>query len=194
MKRLVFVVLISLVTALAFSVTALAHSGPEVTVKPLNPKAGQEVTISGEDLGANSKVEVRLVGKNVDLDLGEFQTDDDGGFTTNLTLPETLAAGTYQLKANGGESASIQLTLTAASADIKAPVAQPAVAQPAIVSQPAGAAVAGDKQMVATTSETAPALKERPLSEVLIAVFIFGALAGLGIFFGQRQGRHSHQP
>lgn len=183
MKRLAFVVLISFVAVLAFSVSARADSGPEVTIKPLNPKAGQEVTISGDDLGANSKVEVRLVGRNVDLDLGDFQADGNGGFTANVTLPPTLAAGTYQLKASGGESASIQLTLAAASTDIKGAVAQQA-----------DPTIAGDKQMGATPSETAPALKERPLSEVLIAVLIFGVLAGLGIFFGQRQGRHSHQP
>ncbi|MBN9392865.1 MAG: hypothetical protein J0I20_32840 [Chloroflexi bacterium] len=135
MKKLLLAARLCLLT-LVFSLgvgmgvgTALAHGGPEVSVKPLAPKAGSEITVNGSDLGANSTIEVRLIGTNVNVALGEVVGDDDGAFTVKYTLPTDLRPGTYQIEAKGAESATTQITVGATSVAVQptpTPAPQPA--------------------------------------------------------------------
>ena len=139
--------------------TAVADGGKGVAVSPLTPKPGDTVTVKGDLLGPNSTVEVRIAGLGVDIDLGEVQADATGDFSAQFTLPDTLTPGVYAVTATGAESASTQVTVLGGGA------AEPGTMQPT------------------------PVLRSRPLSEVIPLIALFGALAGLGIFFAQFRRR-----
>lgn len=135
---------------------ALADGGKGVAVNPLTPSAGGEVTVKGDLLGANSTVEVRVVGNGRNVDLGEVQADAEGDFTAKFRLPSDLPAGRYQIVAKGAESATTEVTILAA----------------------------GDLASPQGMAADAPA-RERPLAENALLVALFGALAGLGLFFAR---------
>lgn len=147
--------LVAVLLVMASVVTAVADGGKGVAVSPLTPGPGDAITVKGDLLGPNSLVEVRVVGLGVDIDLGEVQADAQGDFSARFTLPDTLTAGTYELRASGAERASTQLTVT------------------------------GGGTTVPGTMATAPELRSRPLSETIPLIVLFGALAGLGVFFAR---------
>ena len=157
-----------LATALALgalllaSGVARADGGKGVVVSPLNPKAGDEIIVKADAVGADTEVEVRLVGQGVDLDLGEFKTNDEGDFTAKLRLPTDLALGTYQVRVVGPEPVATSIRVIATSE------ADRAVAQPTAAELP---------------------VRERPLGETIGLVALFGVLAGLGLFFAQTAQR-----
>src|SRR5579883_1203500 len=93
---------------------ARADGGTGVVVSPLSPKPGDEITVKADAVGAGTDVEVRLVGRGGDLDLGEFKTDDEGDFTARLRLPADLAPGTYQLRVIGPEPVATSISVVAA--------------------------------------------------------------------------------
>lgn len=128
--------------------------GQSVGVQPATAEPGDTVTVTGKGLGANREVEVRLVGMGVDADFGELKTDGDGAFTTQVRLPESLAAGAYRIRAVGAKTAETDLSVAASGA------ANPAMAAPAAV----------------------PA-RERSVPETVGLVALFGAIAVLGLFF-----------
>ena len=136
---------------------ALAHGEKGVAVQPLTPRPGDVITVQGDLLGPGSMVEVRLAGPGVDIDLGEVQADAEGDFTAQFRLPVDLVPRTYQLRATGAESATTELTVLAA---------------------------AGTANPIGPTVEVAS--RERPVGETIGLVVLFGVLAGLGLFFGQR--------
>lgn len=148
---------------------ALADGSKNVAVKPLTPKAGEVIIVKGGLLGPNAEVEVRVVGPGVDVDLGEVKTDAEGDFTEEFRLPADLPPGTYQVKANGPQSAVTQITVLAAGSAAQSPMA-PAPAEP---------------------------LRERPLAQTVGLVAVFGVLAGLGLFLAltaRRVSRHEPLP
>lgn len=152
--------------SLASVAVALADGGKGVAVQPLTPTPGDVITVKGDSLGPNSIVEVRIVGLGVDLDLGEAQADAAGDVTARFTLPATLTPGTYQLRAAGGESAATQITVLGGGA------ADPNAMQPA------------------------PEIRSRPLSEAIPLIALFGALAGVGVYFARftRRGHSATRP
>lgn len=155
------VLVLSLQLALWGSV-ALATGGTSVAVQQLTPQPGQEITVKGESLGANSQVEVVLTGNAQRVDLGEAQADATGDFTTTFTLPADLPPGTYQLTATGATTATTQLTVVGGSASS---ASSSAAMQPA------------------------PVLRERPLGQSIGLVAGFGVLAAIGLFFAQWRRR-----
>lgn len=169
MTRIALALLLSALFGLGGSV-ALAHGGKGVTVQPLTPKPGDVITVNGEGLGtegAKSQVEVRIIGTGVDIDLGEAQAGDDGDFTAQFRVPADLKPGTYQVQAKGAETATVEITVMAAAA----------AEQPAAPAAPAMAV------------EPASPVRERPLWETISLVALFGALAGLGLFFARMKAR-----
>lgn len=141
---------------------ARADGGKGVVVSPLNPKPGDEITVKADRVGADTEVEVRLVGRGVDLDLGEFKTDDEGDFTARLRLPTDLAPGTYQVRVVGPEPVATSISVVAAGG-AGTSTAQPMAAEPPV--------------------------RERPLGETIGLVALFGVLAGLGLFLAQTARR-----
>ena len=166
--RLIATVLAIVTLALFTSSAALADGGKGVTVQPLTPKPGEVITVKGDLLGPNSTVEVRIIGTGVDIDLGEVQADEEGDFTAQFRIPADLAPGTYQLQATGAESATTAITVIAASAAEMPTGATEMPMDPAMMNVP---------------------VRERPLSEAIGLVVLFGVLAGLGLFFARMTRR-----
>jgi hypothetical protein len=141
---------------------AFADGVTGVAVQPLTPRPGDVITVKGDLLGPNSEVEVRVIGAGVDVDLGEIETDDEGDFRAELRLPADLKPGTYQVRAIGAKSATTQIT------------------------------VVGGAGAAATEAMAAPVLRERPLSEAILLVGIFGVVAALGLFLARTVRSASH--
>lgn len=154
----VLAIALALGALLLTSGAARADGGKGVVVSPLNPKPGDEITVKADRVGADTEVEVRLVGRGVDLDLGEFKSDDEGDFTARLRLPTDLAPGTYQVRVVGPEPVATSISVVAAGG------AGTSTAQPMAAESP---------------------VRERPLGETIGLVALFGGLAGLGLFFAQ---------
>lgn len=166
MKR---IQLLAILIALAALVTlgggvALADGGKGVTVQPLTPKPGDVITVKGDLLGPNSTVEVRIIGIGVDIDLGEVQADAEGDFEAQFRVPADLAPGNYQLQATGTESATTTITVIAATGTEGTPAMSPTMMEVPV--------------------------RERPLAETIGLVALFGALAGLGLFFARTARRN----
>ena len=135
---------------------AWADGAKGVSIQPLTPKPGDVINVKGDLLGANSTVEVRIIGTSVDIDLGEVPADAGGDFSAQFRIPADLQPGNYQVQAKGAESATAEITVIGA-----------------------GASEAGGMP------EPAPVLRERPFGESLILVALFGLLAAAGIFFAR---------
>jgi type 1 fimbria pilin len=142
--------------------TALADGATGVAVQPLTPQPGGIITVKGEVLGPNREVEVRIIGTNVNIDLGEVETDAEGDFTAEFHVPEDLLAGTYQVQVTGDATATTTITVIAPGTVQADPM-----------------------------SQSAPELRQRPLGESIILVTIFGVLAAAGIFLAQTANRRS---
>lgn len=162
MKRIVSLLTVTALIAVVFVTggRALADGATGVAVQPLTPQPGGIITVKGEVLGPNREVEVRIIGTNVDIDLGEVETNEEGDFTAEFRVPDDLVAGNYQVQAAGDETATTTITVVA-----------PGSAQTDPMSQPA------------------PELRQRPLGESAILITIFGVLAAAGVFFAQTAHR-----
>lgn len=140
-----------------------AHGDTSVSVTPISPKTGEEVTIKGEKLSVNATVMIELTGNNATINLGEAKSDQDGNFTSKFKIPADMKAGTYKLKASADDdTATTELTVLAGSAS---------------------------NTTTASTEGTAAPILERPLWETILLVAFFGVLAGAGIFFAQIRNR-----
>lgn len=164
MKRMLLIMFVALSVAVAMTVSlastggmAWADGGKGVAVQPLTPKAGDVITVKGDQLGPGSRVEVRVLGTGVDVDLGEVQADAQGDFSAQFRLPENLKPGTYQVMAKGAESAVASITLLGIGGDASSQ-----------------GAMGG-----------APVLRERPLGERVLLVAVFGVVAAAGIFLAR---------
>ena len=97
---------------------AAAHSGGaggvQLAVEPNSIAAGGTVVLAGKGLEPNSDRVLLLVGAADTVQLGTVKTDADGMFSTQLTIPSHLPAGTYELRAIGDETLTVSLSVTAA--------------------------------------------------------------------------------
>jgi hypothetical protein len=136
-----------------------AHGGEGLTVTPATAMPGDKVKLHGEAIAQpNGDVDVHLVSTSgAETDLGSFKADDTGDFDAEITLPATLAAGAYQVKALGTTTLTADLTITAAS---------------------------GSGSTAAPTGTTLT-LAPRPLPETVGLVALFGVLAGAGLFLAR---------
>lgn len=149
-------VTVGVLLLLAFgAASARADGGKGIVVSPLIPKAGDTITVKGDQLGGDRSVEVRLVGSGSDLDLGEVRTDSAGDFTARFPLPATLNPGSYQVRAVGAESATTQITV-----------------------------VGGGAENAAPPMAEAP-VRTRPPGQAFVLIAFFAALAALGILFAR---------
>lgn len=147
---------------------ALADGAKGVTVSPLTPKADQTITVNGELLGPNSRVEVRIIGSGVDESLGQAKANAEGDFTREFRLPPDLKPGSYQIQATGKESATTQITVSGG---------------------PAGTEVKGNKG-AAGAMGAEPEIERRPLGQAILLVGIFAVAAAAGLFFARTAARH----
>ena len=66
--------------------------------------AASDITLIGGDLASNVPVTLHLIGADgKQLDLGNANTDDDGAFTSSVTLPAGLGMGVYEVHATADD-------------------------------------------------------------------------------------------
>jgi hypothetical protein len=168
LRPLVTTILASALVATLSVGVALAH-GQSVGVDPASAKPGDTITVKGKELGVDRAVKVKVVGTGVERELGEAQTDDDGAFTAQFKVPADLVPGPYQIQAEGKETATTDFAVLAAGG-----------ADGQMAGQTSGQAAPTVPQMPA---------RERPLTETIGLVAVFGVLSGLGLFFARTAKR-----
>ena len=153
MRRCTWLATLMMIGLLAIAGTgvALAH-GQKIAVDPSSARPDEAMTITGEGLGHHSEVEVRVIGGDLDVDLGEVNADAQGNFTAQFRVPAALKPGTYQIQAKGAETATADLNVLAPGAGATMPM-----------------------------ESSAPILRERPLTEAIVLVALFGVVAAVGL-------------
>ena len=109
---------LALLLSLGTGLAAMAHEGSgeeEILVEPSTVTAGETVVLAGSGLEPNDERVIVLVGEHDTLHLTEVETDADGMFSLELTIPNHLPSGTYELRAIGDETLTVPLAVTAAA-------------------------------------------------------------------------------
>lgn len=104
-----------LLSAIA-AIAVLAHEGSgeeEILVEPSTVAAGETVVLAGSGLEPNDERVIVLVGQHDTIHLTEVETDAEGMFSLELTVPAHLPTGTYELQAIGDETLTVPLAVTA---------------------------------------------------------------------------------
>ncbi|MFJ4230500.1 choice-of-anchor G family protein [Cellulosimicrobium cellulans] len=89
-------------------------SEPTVTVDPTTANPGDEVTVTGEGWPPSTTVTVELVDEDGDVVATvDVETDDEGSFTTPITVPDDATPGDYTVHASddAGNEAEAPLTV-----------------------------------------------------------------------------------
>ncbi len=97
---------------------AMAHSGSgeaSIQVEPASVTAGDTVVLAGTGLEADSDRVLVLAGEGLTVEFGTVKTDAEGMFSKELTIPNHLPSGTYELRAIGDETLTTPLAVTAAA-------------------------------------------------------------------------------
>ncbi|NUL48331.1 choice-of-anchor G family protein [Cellulosimicrobium funkei] len=87
-----------------------AGTTPELSVSPGAVEPGEEVTVDGSGYPPNTEVEVQLLdpeGNPVPGTETTVTTDENGDFTTTITIPEGTEPGTYEVEAVTGEDSEV---------------------------------------------------------------------------------------
>ncbi|OFI38287.1 hypothetical protein BIU82_18350 [Arthrobacter sp. SW1] len=125
------------------AVTPEDGEDPTVTVDPSAVAPGNATTVTGEGFAPNSPVTVQLVDSegNPVGEPVEVTTDENGNFTTPLTVPEGTTPGDYAVVATDDEGNEAESPLTV----IEAGSVDPSIAaDPAVVQQGGTTQVTGD--------------------------------------------------
>lgn len=117
--------LIAAVAAATFALFLLvspsaAHEPTSVTVEPNTAHPGEEITVRGEGFEDSVEVEITLEGVRGMIHLGEA-TVQDGDFSVNLSVPQDVRPGSYQLRASGEESAGIDFAVLEPTSEAQEP-------------------------------------------------------------------------
>jgi len=102
----------------------LAHEGgggEEILVEPSTVTAGETVVLAGSGLEPNDERVIVIVGQHDTIHLTEVETDAEGMFSLELTVPAHLPTGTYELQAIGDETLTVPLAVTAAAGAVDVP-------------------------------------------------------------------------
>ncbi|MEM2759964.1 MAG: IPT/TIG domain-containing protein [Nitrososphaerales archaeon] len=94
-----------------------ASAAPSITISPASGPPGTNITVIGTGFGPNSLVSIIFDSNRF---LGEQQSDNNGAFTTTVTIPSDVSAGTHTVIANQGglTSNTVQFTVTAPQVQI----------------------------------------------------------------------------
>ena len=151
--------------ALALSIGAvtavMAHAGTgeaKIQVEPVSVTAGVTVILAGSGLEPDSDRVLVLAGEGLTVEFGTVKTDAQGMFSKELTIPNHLPSGNYELRAIGDETLTTPLAVTAAAGA-------------------AGASPATDD-----AKATVVARERTPIESALILVFVAGAAVVGGLF------------
>lgn len=131
---------LGLLLSLGAGFAVMAHEGSgeeEVLVEPSTVTAGDTVVLAGSGLEPDNERVLLLVGEDLTVGFGTVTTDAEGMFSTELTIPNHLPSGTYELRAIGDETLTAPLAVTAASGATNAS-AEPNVADETVVARQRG--------------------------------------------------------
>lgn len=108
---------------------AHAHGQPVINVNPSVVSAGDTITITGSEMEQGEKFAITLEGVQGATALGTILVEgqnEEAGFTATFNVPQSLKPGSYNLRAatQAGESATVDLTVTAPSSKASAAPAQ----------------------------------------------------------------------
>ncbi len=103
--------------SLAAAAAVLAHEGEagkeSLAVEPSSVTAGDTVVLAAGGLEPDSDRVLVLAGEHLVVELGTVRTDAEGMFQQELTIPDHLPSGVYELRAIGDETLTVPLTVTA---------------------------------------------------------------------------------
>ena len=126
---------VALATTLALALSigvvtvALAHAGTgeaKIEVEPPSVTAGQTVILAGSGLEPDNDRVLVLAGEGLTVEFGTVKTDAEGMFSKELTIPNHLPSGNYELQAIGDETLTAPLAVTAAAGAGEAPASNDA--------------------------------------------------------------------
>ncbi len=115
-RRLLGSALVALALLVVGQRPAAAHEDGVLKPATRDLTAGDSLAIAGEKFGARSRLALALVGMNGRIELGSFDTDSAGAFTSRVLIPRDAAPGSYRLVAvasDGDEVASVDMTVAA---------------------------------------------------------------------------------
>jgi hypothetical protein len=124
---------LGLALSLGAAAMALAHEGSgeeEIVVEPASVTAGDIVVLAGSGLEPDNDRVLVLAGEDLIVEFGTVRTDAEGMFSKELTIPNHLPSGNYELRAIGDETVSTPLAVAAAAGGAAPP---PGDAQETIV-------------------------------------------------------------
>lgn len=125
-----------LAVAVEFGVMAHEGSGEEtLDVEPSSVTAGETVVLAGSNLEPDSDRVLVLAGADLTVEFGTVTTDADGMFSKELTIPDHLPSGTYELRAVGDETMTVPLAVTAATGGAGASTAPDAANETVVARQ-----------------------------------------------------------
>lgn len=117
-KPLPFAIALGLALSFSAAVAVMAHEGTgeaKIEVEPANVTAGDTVILAGSGLEPDSDRVLVLVGGNLTVAFGTVRTDAEGAFSMELTIPNHLPSGNYELRAIGDETLTVRVAVTAAA-------------------------------------------------------------------------------
>jgi hypothetical protein len=95
----------------------MAHEGEPgeetLAVEPSSVTAGDTVVLAGSGLEPDNDRVLLLAGGDIVIEFGTVRTDDEGMFEKELTIPDHLPTGAYELRAIGDETLTVPLAVTA---------------------------------------------------------------------------------
>jgi hypothetical protein len=156
---------LGLALSLGAAAMALAHEGSgeeEIVVEPASVTAGDIVVLAGSGLEPENDRVLVLAGEDLIVEFGTVRTDAEGMFSKELTIPNHLPSGNYELRAIGDETVSTPLAVAAAAGGAAPPP--------------------GDAQETIVPRERTPI----ELALILALVAIAGLLGGLLVWRAER--------
>lgn len=160
-RHVSFAIVLGVAFALGGVATVMAHEGSgeeEIVVEPADVTAGDTVVLAGSGLEPEDDRVLILAGPDLVVEFGTVPTDAEGMFSKELTIPNHLPSGTYELRAIGDETLTTPLAITA--------VAGGAEAAPA----------AGDATQTVVARDRTPVELGLILALVALAVLVGGLL------------------
>lgn len=124
--------------SLGVGLAAMAHEGTgvaKIEAEPSNVTAGDTVVLAGSGLEPDSDRILVLAGDGLTVEFGTVKTDAEGMFSKELTIPNHLPSGNYELRAIGDETLTAPLAVTAAAGAAEASPAANAATQTVVARQ-----------------------------------------------------------
>ena len=127
---------LGLALSLGAAFAVMAHEGEEgLEVEPASVTAGDTVVLAGSGLEPDNDRVLVLVGQDLTIAFGTVTTDAEGMFSKELTIPNHLPSGTYELQAIGDETVTTPLAVSAASGAADASAAPNAASETVVARQ-----------------------------------------------------------